>query len=264
MRGSYADAGPDRLRCARWETHDGRTRHRDPRRALGRAVGLPSLGTARMADGTILRTIRWEPVEPSWAVAEIVHGQGEHGGRYANVATALTGAGIDTWAYDLRGQRRIGRAARLRRTLVDPARRPGDPPDDAAGAEPREAPGPVRPLARRAGVRRLRPVGASRDCCPTCSCSARPAWTTTSRAGSVRPHACSTGSCPACASPAGIPGRPSRDPAVDEAFAADPLCSSTATVHWGAEVFREQDRLQRAAARPVGDAGPDVRVPWER
>ena len=63
----------------------------------------PSLGTARMADGTILRTLHWETADEPWAVAEIVHGLGEHGGRYETVAAAFTGAGIDTWSYDHRG-----------------------------------------------------------------------------------------------------------------------------------------------------------------
>ena len=48
--------------------------------------------------------------------------------------------------------------------------------------------------------------------------------------------------------PAGIPDGRSRDTAVDDAWAADPLCSSTATVHWGAEAFREQDRLHALLA----------------
>ena len=34
---------------------------------------------------------------------EIVHGLGEHGGRYETVAKALTRAGIETWSYDHRG-----------------------------------------------------------------------------------------------------------------------------------------------------------------
>ena len=56
-----------------------------------------------MADGTILRTLHWEAADEPWAVAEIVHGLGEHGGRYETVAEALTRAGIDTWSYDQRG-----------------------------------------------------------------------------------------------------------------------------------------------------------------
>lgn len=63
----------------------------------------PSEATTRMPDGTILRTLHWEPEGEPWAVALVVHGLGEHGGRYANVASAFTAAGIDVHAYDHRG-----------------------------------------------------------------------------------------------------------------------------------------------------------------
>src|SRR5512141_1756004 len=63
----------------------------------------PSEATARMADGTLLRTLHWGPVGEPWAVALIVHGLGEHGGRYGNVAGPLAAAGIDVNAYDHRG-----------------------------------------------------------------------------------------------------------------------------------------------------------------
>lgn len=56
-----------------------------------------------MADGTHLRTLRWDAVGQPWATALIVHGLGEHGGRYGNVAAALTAAGIEVHAYDHRG-----------------------------------------------------------------------------------------------------------------------------------------------------------------
>ena len=121
----------------------------------------PSLGTARMADGTILRTIHWEAVDEPWAVAEIVHGLGEHGGRYETVAEALTDAGIDTWSYDHRGQRRLRRPAWPRGQLVDPPRRPrrrGCCP--LSECVPGPAVGAVRALAGRAGRLRLRPVRA--------------------------------------------------------------------------------------------------------
>jgi alpha-beta hydrolase superfamily lysophospholipase len=56
-----------------------------------------------MADGTLLRTLHWPAHGEPWAVALIVHGLGEHAGRYATVAEPLTRAGIDVHAYDHRG-----------------------------------------------------------------------------------------------------------------------------------------------------------------
>lgn len=54
-------------------------------------------------DGTRLRIRRWAPVGTPWAGLLIVHGLGEHGGRYERTATILAAAGIEAWAIDLRG-----------------------------------------------------------------------------------------------------------------------------------------------------------------
>lgn len=63
----------------------------------------PHEGTARAADGTILRTLRWAAAGTPRAQALIVHGLGEHCGRYESVAGALTPAGIEVDGYDHRG-----------------------------------------------------------------------------------------------------------------------------------------------------------------
>ena len=64
---------------------------------------VPSIGEVQVADGTNLRTLTWAAVGDPVAVALIVHGLGEHGGRFGTVAEALTTAGIETHAYDHRG-----------------------------------------------------------------------------------------------------------------------------------------------------------------
>jgi alpha-beta hydrolase superfamily lysophospholipase len=214
-----------------------------------------SLATAQMADGTNLRTLRWEPVGEPWAVAEIVHGLGEHGGRYDTVAAALAGAGIDTWAYDQRGNGASGgrrgyvdrfallhddlgeRLATLRAlhpglplvlyghslgglitlgyVLSDPPRELPDLLVLSAPALADNQPGWQRPLAR-ALVR-------------------------------VVPRLRIGNRIPA--------GSLSRDPAVDAKVAADPLSMSSSTVRFGAEAFAEQDRVRALvpdlAALPV-------------
>ena len=69
----------------------------------------------------------------------------------------------------------------------------------------------------------------------------------------------------------GLPtGGRSRDPGVEDRVEVDPLCVDRSTVHWGAEAFREQDRLRELlpglAAMPVptfvlhGSADPIVPV----
>ena len=54
-------------------------------------------------DGVALRTMRWQPTEPTWAALLLVHGLGEHAGRYDHVGRQMAAAGIDVHAFDLRG-----------------------------------------------------------------------------------------------------------------------------------------------------------------
>jgi alpha-beta hydrolase superfamily lysophospholipase len=55
-------------------------------------------------DGTALRIRHW-PVATGdpWASMLLVHGLAEHSGRYEHVGAQLAAAGIDTYAFDLRG-----------------------------------------------------------------------------------------------------------------------------------------------------------------
>ncbi|MEA2674161.1 MAG: hypothetical protein QOI92_1353 [Chloroflexota bacterium] len=55
-------------------------------------------------DGTAIRIRHW-PVETGdpWASILLVHGLAEHSGRYEHVGAQLAAAGIDTYAFDLRG-----------------------------------------------------------------------------------------------------------------------------------------------------------------
>ena len=54
-------------------------------------------------DGLALRTIHWQPGSPAWAALLLVHGLGEHAGRYDHVARRMAAAGIDVHGYDHRG-----------------------------------------------------------------------------------------------------------------------------------------------------------------
>ena len=67
--------------------------------------------------GVTLHTIEWSP-DQGTPIADIVlvHGYGEHAGRYAPVAEVLTGAGFRVSALDLRGH---GRSVGLRRGDID-------------------------------------------------------------------------------------------------------------------------------------------------
>ncbi len=204
----------------------------------------PSLGTARMTDGTILRTIHWEAADEPWAVAEIVHGLGEHGGRYETVAEALTDAGIDTWSYDQRGN---GGSGGLR-GHVDSWSILHD--DLQARLVSLRTAYPGRPLVlyghSLGGLVACGYVlcGLDRPLPDVLVLSApalddnQPGW--------QRPMArLLNGVVPKLRLANGIPddGR-SHDPAVGAKVNVDPLCGTSSTVRTGAEAFREQDRLR--------------------
>jgi alpha-beta hydrolase superfamily lysophospholipase len=67
---------------------------------------MPStIGTATMPDGTELRTRHWAAAGagPGRAEVLIVHGVGEHSGRWEHVGEGLATAGFDVESYDQRG-----------------------------------------------------------------------------------------------------------------------------------------------------------------
>jgi len=63
----------------------------------------PVTGRVRAADGVELFTRHWPAQVPGWASALIVHGLAEHTGRYEHVGSHLAEAGVDAFAFDLRG-----------------------------------------------------------------------------------------------------------------------------------------------------------------
>lgn len=62
-------------------------------------------GSVTSADGTRLFWQSWEVVSPR-ATFAVVHGLGEHGGRYRRFAEAMAARGFSTFAVDLRGMGR--------------------------------------------------------------------------------------------------------------------------------------------------------------
>jgi alpha-beta hydrolase superfamily lysophospholipase len=55
------------------------------------------------SDGAPVHVRRWEPTGTVRGVVQLVHGLGEHGGRYTRLAAALTAAGWAVYADDHRG-----------------------------------------------------------------------------------------------------------------------------------------------------------------
>ena len=66
------------------------------------AASQPGVSFGSFADGTTRLERRWAVEEPK-ATLLVVHGIGEHSGRYANVGAALAQVDIDVMAFDNRG-----------------------------------------------------------------------------------------------------------------------------------------------------------------
>lgn len=229
---------------------------------------VPAEGTARMPDGTTLRTLHWAPVGEPWAVALIVHGLGEHAGRYETVAAALTEAGVDVYGYDHRG---FGGSSGFR-AYVD---RWGQLHDDLANrVEATRAERPGLPLIMYAhslgGLIAAGYVvpGEGRPM-PDLLVLSAPGIDSTQPGWKKQVASVLTGVVPRMRLANGLADDGlSRDPSVRARADADPLCSGTSTVRFGAEAFAEQDRLRDAlpglASMPVptyllrGSADPIV------
>lgn len=87
----------------------------------------PTRDTVTAADGTPLARRRWPaPTDPARGRVLLVHGLGEHSGRYGHVATWLRDRGWQVTAYDHRGHGdsggRRGRIGQARDLLDDLAR----------------------------------------------------------------------------------------------------------------------------------------------
>jgi alpha-beta hydrolase superfamily lysophospholipase len=66
-------------------------------------MGDPVDPTWKAADGTALHARHWPAAGAPWGTVLLVHGIGEHSGRYERTGRLLAAAGLDVHAYDLRG-----------------------------------------------------------------------------------------------------------------------------------------------------------------
>jgi acylglycerol lipase len=212
------------------------------------ASPTPSIGTARMADGTQLRTLRWQAAGEPWGVVEIVHGLGEHGGRYQTVADALTLAGLEVWSYDHRGNGGSGG----RRGWVDDWPTLHDDLGTRMATLRDLYPGlPLVLYAHSLGgliatgyvlSGRGRPL-------PDALVLSAPGLEDNLAPWKHKVAPVLARIVPGMRMANGVPaGAVSRDPAVDATSLADPLTSRASTVRFGALGFAEQDRVQAAIA----------------
>jgi alpha-beta hydrolase superfamily lysophospholipase len=211
-------------------------------------------GTAVTADGISLRTLRWPSTGDPWARVVIAHGLGEHAGRYDHVARRMADAGIEVLAHDHRGFGASGGA----RAYVDRwSRFHDDLRAQVNAARSRRRDLPLVLYGHSMGG--LMALGYVLDGhpAPDLLVLSVPGLDLTIAAwkrraapvvGRVLPRLRLGNDLP--------PGGLSRDPAVEERVANDPLCQSTSTTHLGSEGFAEMRRVRAAL-----EAGARLPVP---
>lgn len=230
------------------------------RRALREEVGVSAVAKTQenekrvvAADGVELH-LRWTFAPRPKGTVLVVHGIGEHGGRYWNVEDALLPAGWSVFTYDHRGHgRSTGRRTHVNRfdDYADDLQRVYDEVQSIAGK------GKVFLWGHSmgaliitvwAGLRRPAVWGAILVAPPFRIAVPVP------KAKIVAAKILSN-IVPALALANEVdPGLLSRDPAVGKAYALDPLVQRKATVRWGAEFLAAVDRVNARAQ--------EVQVPY--
>ena len=214
---------------------------------------MPSVtGRAVTSDGVELFTRHWPASDP-WASILIVHGLGEHSGRYEHVGDHFAAAGIDAHAYDHRGNG----ASDGRRGDIDRWSRYHDDLEERLAAVRETSAGrPVIVYAHSMGGL----IGAgyllSDRPRPDVTVLAAPGLDSTLAAWKKTLAPLLGRIVPTLSVPNGVASETlSRDPEVGRRLAADPLNCRTSTVRFGAEALDEQARV-RAGARRIG--GPTL------
>ena len=209
---------------------------------------MPSiLSHLHAADGTDILVRDWAssalvPGSP-WASVLLVHGLGEHSGRYEHVGDQMAAAGLDVHAYDHRGNGGSGG----RRGHVDRWEQYHD--DLAERVVAVRAESGDRPMVlyghSMGGLVVLGYLLTDRPR-PDLVVLSSPALDSTLAEWkkTLAPHLSRI--VPTLAVPNGIDGRTlSRDPAVADKVGADPLATTSSTTRFGAEALTEQARVRR-------------------
>ena len=200
---------------------------------------------ARTPDGLTQLRRRWEPSGAPRAAILLVHGIGEHSGRYEHVGSALAGAGFDVLAHDQRG---FGRSGGDRGHVE----RFGDLLDDVDALldERRDLGVPVVLLGHSLGglvvaahLTSDRPQADLAVLSAPALAVEMPGW--------QRALAPAVGSLvPKLRMPSDFDGALlSRDPEVQRAYEDDPLRVASSTARLGREVLAAMDRVRRSLGR---------------
>ena len=211
---------------------------------------------ARTADGTELLVRHWPPDEAAaggawagrpWGHVLLVHGLSDHSGRYEHVGEQLAAAGLDTWAYDHRGNGgsggRRGHVERWSQLHDDLAERLVALRDVAGDR-------PVVLYGHSMGSLIVLGYLLSDRPKPDLVVAGSPALDSTLSTWKKLLARILGRVAPTLPIPNGIDGRTlSRDPAVGAKAAADPNTCRISTARFGAEGLAEQGRVRREYRR---------------
>jgi alpha-beta hydrolase superfamily lysophospholipase len=213
---------------------------------------MPSLVMhASAVDGTDLLVRHWPAGDAvPWLSVVLVHGLGEHSGRYEHVGEQFAAAGIEAFAYDHRGNGgsggRRGHVERWSQLHDDLAERSSVV--RAAAAE--------RPLAlygHSMGGLIVAGYCLTERAQPDLVVLGSPALASTLAPWKLTLAPILGRLLPTLAVPNGVDGATlSRDPSVAARVAADPLCARASTTRMAAEGLREQARVRALAPGGLG------------
>jgi lysophospholipase len=186
--------------------------------------------------------VRWRPAPEPRAVVAVIHGFGEHSGRYEHVFAALGARGYSCLAVDLRG---FGRSEGRRAYIDDFDDYLDDTGEALALARDRGGELPLFLLGHSMGglicTRFAQERGREADLAGL----AIPAWKQV--LGKVASRLAPRLSLPTEINPEAL----SHDPAVHDAVLADPLMNHTASARWFTESLAAQEKaLDPARAVP--------------
>jgi alpha-beta hydrolase superfamily lysophospholipase len=205
------------------------------------------------AAGSALYRQQWRPETEPRAVVGLVHGLGEHSGRYGHVAAALTAAGYAVCTFDLRGHGRSG--GRRGDTRIGPCL---DDIDRLLADAGRDF--PAQPsflyghslgglLVLTYGLRRTRALSGIVSSGAAVMSPLRDQRAKVAAARLLAPI------IPGLTLPTGLdPGLISRDPAVVAAYRADPLVHGKASVAFARDAIAAGD----AALADAGAFAPPL------
>jgi alpha-beta hydrolase superfamily lysophospholipase len=219
---------------------------------------MPSIVShATASDGTDLLVRHWPADEaeaggawagPAWASVLIVHGLGDHSGRYEHVGDQMASAGLDVWAYDHRGNGGSGG----RRGHLDRWSQLHDDLEERLVAVRAGAGGhPVVLYGHSMGGLVVAGYLTLPDrVLPDLAVLTAPGLDSTLPGWKKSLARVLGGVTPTLAVPNGIdPSTLSRDPAVGAKVAADPACATASTTRFAAEALAEQQRVVRECGR---------------